>query len=118
MKRIILVVEDDDSIRLTLREFLEFEGYRVETAEDGEHALTLLATEPLPDLILTDLNMPKLDGWEFLERKNKDPLLSKIPVIVISANPSLKKLTGKMTAVISKPFNTDELIRAVRIAIG
>lgn len=114
MKRIILVVEDDDSIRLTLREFLEFEGYFVETAEDGEHALKLLVTEPLPDLILTDLNMPKLDGFEFLERKSKDPILNKIPVIVISANPSVKRLVGKVTAIIPKPFNTDELIGTIR----
>jgi CheY-like chemotaxis protein len=81
----ILVVDDDEDIRQTLATLLEAEGYDVNLAIDGADALRALADGPLPDVILLDLAMPRVDGREFRLRQRKDPRLAGIPVIVISA---------------------------------
>lgn len=80
----ILLVEDDATLREGLREVLEERGYKVEIAEEGAAALALLHREPRPALILLDLMMPGLDGWDFLARRRIDPSLPAIPVVVIS----------------------------------
>jgi two-component system chemotaxis response regulator CheY len=81
----ILVVDDDEDIRQTLATLLEAEGYDVNLAVDGADALRALADGPLPDVILLDLAMPRVDGREFRLRQRNDPRLAGIPVIVISA---------------------------------
>jgi signal transduction histidine kinase len=81
----ILVVDDDEDIRQTLATLLEAEGYDVNLAVDGADALRALADAPLPDVILLDLAMPRVDGREFRLRQRNDPRLAGIPVIVISA---------------------------------
>lgn len=81
----LLVVEDDENIRDAMRLFLEVEGYHVFTAADGSQALELLAREPAPRLILLDLMMPVMDGYEFLRARKAAPALAAIPVVVVSA---------------------------------
>jgi signal transduction histidine kinase len=81
----VLVVDDDEDIRQTLASLLEAEGYHANLAVDGADALRLLADGPLPDLILLDLAMPRVDGREFRIRQRRDPRIAHIPVIVISA---------------------------------
>ena len=80
----ILVVEDDDAIRETLQALLEQRDYDVTTASNGKVALEMLETRR-PNLILLDLMMPILDGWEFLKRLNNDEDFADIPVLVVSA---------------------------------
>ena len=75
----ILIIEDDDEILHSLREALEDEGYPVKTAMNGRDALTMLARGALPGLILLDLMMPVMDGWQFLDAIHED-----IPIIVTS----------------------------------
>ena len=72
-------------IREALKLFLEIEGLEVHASSDGQQALTWLASAPAPDLILLDLMMPVMDGYEFLKHRKKDLALSDIPVVVISA---------------------------------
>ena len=82
----LLVVDDDRGIRETLGEVLRDERYTVQLARDGSEALDLLASDPVPRLILLDLAMPGVDGAAFLERQRKDPRLKGIPVVVFSAD--------------------------------
>ncbi|HEX5688990.1 MAG TPA: response regulator, partial [Roseiflexaceae bacterium] len=87
----VLVVDDDQAIRQMLIEALDDFGYRVLTAENGKQALGVLAEAPtLPRLILLDLMMPVMNGWEFLEQQQHDARIARIPVVVLSARPSLQ----------------------------
>ena len=79
----ILIVEDDRAIREPLSVLLRGEGYRVSLAENGQEALRKLRTEPSPDIIVLDLRMPVMDGWEFRAIQQQDPLLGLIPVVGI-----------------------------------
>lgn len=82
----ILVIEDDEAIRRVLTLLLSEEGYRVHAAVDGHDALEYLAMEPVsPKLILLDLMMPTMSGFEFRKRQRQDPKLQHIPVAIISA---------------------------------
>ncbi|HEY0708362.1 MAG TPA: response regulator, partial [Polyangia bacterium] len=82
----VLVVEDDEEIREHLEELLEEEGFAVATASDGYQALTWLRDHPeQAGVVLLDLMMPVMDGFEFLRRKDKEPSLASVPVIVITA---------------------------------
>ncbi|MEP6654684.1 MAG: response regulator [Myxococcales bacterium] len=81
----ILVVDDDFDIREALCEILTSEGYRVVDAANGADALSRLHAEDAPDLVLLDLRMPVMDGYEFLKRRDADSSLKEIPVIVVSA---------------------------------
>ena len=117
-----MVVEDDYPIRETLRELLEDEGYRVVPASNGAEALTRLRrAEAPPKLILLDLMMPVMDGWEFRKAIAGDPQLSAIPVIVISADHALDRAVSSMRVQgwLAKPFELRQLLAEVgRFAEG
>jgi CheY-like chemotaxis protein len=81
----ILIVDDDADFRAVLRPVLEDEGCAVIEAADGRAALDALRTTSLPHLILLDLMMPVMNGWEFYAEMPKDPSLASIPVAVLSA---------------------------------
>lgn len=83
--RPILVVDDNSEVLEVLRLLLEGEGYDVETAENGADALQRLRGGLEPSLIILDLSMPVMDGWEFRAAQLADPELSKIPTIIYSA---------------------------------
>src|SRR5947209_2718037 len=81
----VSVVEDDPATRDAWALCLEGRGYRVHTAGDGREALDHLRRHPPPDLILLDLWLPGMSGWEFRQRQRHDPALAPIPVVVLSA---------------------------------
>ena len=83
---LILLVEDDFVLRSSLSEFLGGEGYRVESCADGREAFHRLHRPPKPDLILLDIMLPHLDGFELRALQRKSPYISNIPVVVISAH--------------------------------
>jgi CheY-like chemotaxis protein len=89
----ILLVEDDADTRDSMRRLLELWGYRVLCAADGREALSLLSGE-LPCLILMDLRMPDMDGWQFRQQLWQEPRLATIPVILISAEDDLHSTAG------------------------
>ena len=81
----ILVVEDNDDIRDLLVQVLEEEGYPVESAGNGREALEKLSQSTDPALVLLDLMMPSMNGWEFLDAKKNDPRLSHHKIVTMSA---------------------------------
>jgi CheY-like chemotaxis protein len=111
----ILIVEDDSDSRETLADLLDLEGYLVDCAANGREALDRLQKGPLPCLILTDLNMPVLSGWEFLRAVKQDPLLSSVPVAVVSAMADRRGVNALEGAVacLAKPFRPSELFSLV-----
>lgn len=106
---LILVIEDDVDTRAALLECLQDEGYDVSCASDGRDALSLLNTAQLPDLILLDLMLPDMDGWDFRAAQKRDPRLSAIPVIAVSA---VGKLADAET--IRKPVDVEQLLETVK----
>lgn len=80
----LLVVDDEPEINKLVARIFEKRGYRVLSAGDGSEALQLVSADR-PDLILLDLNLPKLDGWEVCRRLKSDPATAKIPIIMLTA---------------------------------
>ena len=114
--RRVLIVEDDDEIRGALSEILVDEGYRVEQAENGRVALDRLRHEPAPELILLDLMMPVMNGWQFRAEQMRDPELSRIPVVIISAAGSASQQVVTLdepAAFLRKPIDLDKLLQTV-----
>ena len=113
----VLVVDDDDVIRNAIADALEFEGYVVGRARDGEEALSQVRAGP-PRVIVLDLMMPVMDGWTFVERCRAESLCADIPIVVVSASHNLRSAASRLTpkgvsAIIAKPFSLDVLIGAV-----
>jgi CheY-like chemotaxis protein len=82
----LLIVDDEIAVRDTLTELLGTDGREIVTASDGQEALERLTEVPRPCLILLDLMMPRMNGWEFLERKSADRTIADIPTIVLSGS--------------------------------
>jgi CheY-like chemotaxis protein len=110
----VLVVDDDDAIREIMAEILRDEGYDVVCAGNGAQALNELRKEPEhTDLMLLDLMMPVMSGWELLEELQASSPLSRIPVIVVSA-----MTAPGAWAHLSKPIDLDRLLAAVHHAVA
>jgi CheY-like chemotaxis protein len=108
----ILVVEDDRDIQAAITLVLETQGYRVAAAANGRDALDYLHRSEPPDLVLLDLMMPVMDGWQFRREQKRDPALAAIPVIVISSASNAPSLGVK--DVLEKPVAFDRLLNTVR----
>jgi len=111
--RRILLVEDDPDIRVSLHSILTDEGFEVVGCTNGREALERLGGSPLPDLIILDLMMPVMDGWQFRIQQKNDPALAQIPVIAISADASSKAAAIDAAAYLNKPFDHAKLMSAV-----
>jgi CheY-like chemotaxis protein len=113
----ILIVEDEAEIRFLISELLSDEGYTVVQAIDGRAALAYLHTAPdLPRLIILDLVMPIMNGWDFLRARQDDPIVRAIPVIVVSATPNIEVSLAALGAqeALSKPIDLDRLVALVQ----
>jgi signal transduction histidine kinase len=109
----ILLVEDDHDIRTSLESILADEGYLVQSCANGREALSELESAVAPDLIILDLMMPIMDGWQFRIHQKKDPGLAQIPVIAISADSSSKAAAVDAAAYLSKPFEHASLMSTI-----
>jgi|SRR5271156_6081352 len=107
----ILVVEDDPDALEALGDLLESRGYAVTSARHGAEALQILGRSPLPRLILLDLLMPTMDGWEFRDRQKNDPRIAHIPVVVVSASSAAKPIDAN--SILRKPVDIDRLLETV-----
>jgi CheY-like chemotaxis protein len=105
----LLIVEDDSTTRDALRELLAKHGREIVTAGDGQEAFERLSEVRRPCLILLDLSMPRMDGWEFLRRQSTDPSLADFPTIVLSGS----TLPAGARHQLAKPVDADRLVALV-----
>lgn len=117
--QLVLVVEDDLSIRNVITDVLEDRGYRVATAENGVEALEYLDFLQ-PDVMVLDLLMPVMHGWAFMESYFDKTGGRAIPLVVVSVNPALPRSFNRFGVheVVAKPFNIDDLVGAVDSALS
>ncbi|KYF77740.1 hypothetical protein BE11_31095 [Sorangium cellulosum] len=116
----ILVVEDDLDIRSILSQLLVFEGYDVEEAADGAEALALLRRDKPPALILLDLMMPVMDGWQLRAELQRDPALASIPVVIVSADVRAEQEASRLrvAGLLKKPLQIEPLLELVHRICG
>ena len=121
MERTILIIEDEKLIIVSTQMVLEAAGFRVESAMNGEEGIAK-ARELNPSLILLDIMMPGIDGWETLTRLKRDPETSSISVIIFTAREHSRghQKSTEMGAAdyFRKPFEPDELIELVEKHVG
>jgi two-component system chemotaxis response regulator CheY len=110
----VLVVDDDVEIRHVVGDILQFGGYQVELAADGEQALAQISATR-PDAILLDLMMPVMDGWTFLQHCRADPHTRARPVVVLSVHANLGDTASELQVqgVLAKPFELADLLSTV-----
>lgn len=116
----VLLVEDDADLREALTETLRDEGYDVAAASHGLEALERLREGLLPDVILLDLMMPVMNGWEFRARQREDAGLAAIPVILLSAAHDLEVQRVELEArdAVRKPVPRERLLASIRKALS
>ncbi len=120
-EKTILVVDDEEDIRQILSSFLQKEGYECLVAASGEKALTLLKDNDI-DLVILDIMMPEMDGFEVLEKLRNDTKTERIPVIMLTGVEGKSKvkeaLDKGVTYYITKPFETIDLASKIRVALS
>jgi CheY-like chemotaxis protein len=117
MKQCILLIEDNDPIRENTMEWLELSGYQIMMASGGRDALKMMNIQK-PDLILCDIMMPQMDGYEFLKIIKQEYQLASIPFIFLTAYSEKKDIEKGLqmgaTDYIVKPFEPDQLVLTIR----
>ncbi|HEX4459462.1 MAG TPA: response regulator [Polyangia bacterium] len=110
----VLVVEDDDDLREVVTQTLQRNGFRVFGARDGQDALDKLAESRGSCLILLDLMMPRMSGWEFRRRQLADPRFAAMPVVVMTATATLDQAAIHADDILRKPLSFAALLTAVK----
>jgi two-component system chemotaxis response regulator CheY len=118
MKKTILTVDDSRTMREMLKATLLGAGFEVVQAEDGVHGLEVLEGNEMPDVILTDINMPRMDGFGFIEGVRRNSRYRSVPILVLTTEgePEKKDRARRAGATgwIVKPFDPEKLINAIR----
>jgi CheY-like chemotaxis protein len=111
----VLIVDDDSDIRDAITQILEYEGFEVATASNGQEGINLLSGTR-PALILLDLMMPVMNGWQFKSELEANPEFKNIPVIILSADGSIhqKSERAHVAGYLKKPIQLDTLLTTVR----
>ncbi len=117
----LLLIDDDPNLILLVKDYLEFKGYAVITANHGGEAIKILQEE-IPDLIICDVMMPEMDGYNFVQEIRQNPSLEWLPVIFLSAKGQskdrIKGLTQGADVYMVKPFEPDELVAQVQSTLN
>jgi two-component system chemotaxis response regulator CheY len=117
VSKLILTVDDSASMRMLLKATLTAQGFRIETANDGNHGLERML-EVQPDLLITDINMPGMDGFGLIEAVRQLPQFRGTPILVLSTEFADEKKararTSGATGWITKPFDSERLASAIR----
>lgn len=112
----ILLIEDDKIVREIITNLLELKGYSVYSANNGKQALVLI-DKLEPDLVITDLMMPVVDGFELINAINKNKYLKKIPIVILTGTTNHDDLFNernlKFDLIIKKPFRNNELLQNI-----
>jgi CheY-like chemotaxis protein len=109
--RTVLIVEDHCAARDVLKQLVEKDGRAVVTAGDGQEALDRVRSIPPPSVILLDLSMPRMNGWEFLQNKTADATIARIPTIVMSG--SSTDLPAGAMDLLAKPVDIERLLALI-----
>lgn len=124
MSKLVYILDDEEAVCELLRIVLESRGYSVATADDGEKGLKMIE-EKKPDILVVDLKMPKLNGYELISRLKLNPELADIPIIVITSITSESERSDEewrekmdVQDFISKPFEPLELVERIEKIIG
>lgn len=112
-KPVVLVAEDDASVRLALDFVLKYEGFEIVFAEDGEKAVEV-AKQALPDVILLDRLMPKMDGLEVLRALKENKATSRIPILILTGMAPHEDMDWQGAEFVGKPFSPDELVKRIK----
>ena len=110
----VLIVEDDEDLRDMMAQMLTIEGFEAATVANGREALDYLHATGKPNVILLDLMMPVMDGWEFRRRQKADPELAPVPVIILSALDQTRASPVDAEAFLKKPLDFNRLLELVR----
>jgi DNA-binding response OmpR family regulator len=117
----VLIADDEPNIVISLEYLLQRAGYRVLVARDGQQALDAI-TEAAPDLVLLDVMLPRLSGFEVCQKLRADPTLASMRIVMLTAKgreaERNKGLALGADAYVTKPFSTDELLQQVRVQLG
>jgi two-component system chemotaxis response regulator CheY len=118
MTKTILTVDDSRTMREMLRRALEASGFNVVQAEDGVHGIEVLQGMEYPDVIITDVNMPRMDGLQFIEEVRSDQSFRAIPILVLTTESDAEKKArarrAGATGWIVKPFDPVKLVDAIK----
>jgi two-component system chemotaxis sensor kinase CheA len=122
-QRSILVVDDSITTRTLEKHILEAEGFLVKVATDGEEALSVIATGGMPDLIITDINMPRINGFELTSRLKGDPRTSGVPIFLVSSLDSAEDKArgiqvGADAYIVKSRFDQGNLLELIQQMIG
>jgi CheY-like chemotaxis protein len=112
----VMLVEDDADIRAMISMLLELEGYRVVATSNGNDALQLLREGERPGVILLDLMMPVMNGWQFREQQARDPAIAGIPVVIISGDGRAPEQSSviDVAGFLKKPIDLELLLATVQ----
>ncbi len=117
----LLLIDDDPNLILLVKDYLEFRGYNVATAENGREALEVLERH-IPDLIICDVMMPEMDGYALVKHIREEPMTNKIPVLFLSAKgqsqDKVKGLNEGADVYMVKPFEPEELVAQVESSLN
>ncbi|MDX1464288.1 MAG: response regulator [Halomonas sp.] len=117
----VLVVDDEPNIVLSLEFLMQQAGFEVDTAEDGESALSRIA-EAAPDLLLLDISLPGISGFDVLERLRADPAHARLPIVMLTAHgrevEREKGLALGADDYVTKPFSTQALVEKVKTLLA
>jgi CheY-like chemotaxis protein len=116
----VLLVDDDTDLRSTVAQLLRDHGWAVEDCPDGRAAMERLrdSARPAPDLVLLDLMMPVMNGWQFLDERRQDRVLAAIPVVLMTASRTEVDSASEISAWVRKPFGVGQLLDVVTKLIG
>lgn len=116
----LLLIDDDPNLILLVKDYLEFRGYNVDTAENGREALEVL-DQLTPDMIICDVMMPEMDGYALVKHIREEPTTNRIPVLFLSAKGQsqdrVKGLNEGADVYMSKPFEPEELVAQVESSL-
>lgn len=111
---LVAIIEDDSEFRDMLRDLLEEQQYRVVAVANGAEALEALRGDVVPNVILLDVSMPVMDGFDFLRFRNEDPRLAAVPVVLVTNAKPHERPTIGVNVVVRKPIDIDEILFAIK----